>query len=148
GQLPPAQWHLKAARELGGVQAPGSSDNPRPPNSTEEHLARGRELDAAANYSAAWDAFTAARANLLKESSGTEYRASAIESLFEHCKGFFTREIASLLARAKQRPEAPQPVFLMGLPRSGTALVEKLLTSHSAIAAGGERTLLGAQGKR
>lgn len=33
----------------------------------------------------------------------------------------------------------PAPVFILGLPRSGTTLVEQILSSHPAVAAGGER---------
>ncbi|ALL12272.1 tetratricopeptide repeat-containing sulfotransferase family protein [Caulobacter henricii] len=36
------------------------------------------------------------------------------------------------------RREGAQPVFVFGFPRSGTTMVEQVLTSHSAIAAGGE----------
>ena len=32
----------------------------------------------------------------------------------------------------------PQPVFVFGFPRSGTTMVEQILSSHSAVAAGGE----------
>ena len=31
------------------------------------------------------------------------------------------------------------PVFIVGMPRSGTTLVEQILSSHPAVAAGGER---------
>ncbi len=36
------------------------------------------------------------------------------------------------------RREAPQPVFVFGFPRSGTTMVEQILSSHTAVAAGGE----------
>jgi Flp pilus assembly protein TadD len=32
----------------------------------------------------------------------------------------------------------PQPIFVFGFPRSGTTMVEQILSSHAAIAAGGE----------
>lgn len=36
------------------------------------------------------------------------------------------------------RREGPQPVFVFGFPRSGTTMVEQILSSHPAVAAGGE----------
>jgi Tfp pilus assembly protein PilF len=104
----------------------------------EAQLARGRVHDRLGDFPAAWQDFVAGKAKLLKESPGTEYRADAVDSLFERCKLFFTRENADLLPRAKLRADSAQPVFIMGFPRSGTTLVEQILCSHSAVAAGGE----------
>ncbi|MBE9552388.1 MAG: sulfotransferase, partial [Proteobacteria bacterium] len=36
-----------------------------------------------------------------------------------------------------------QPVFIVGMPRSGTSLVEQILSSHADIAGGGELALVG-----
>ena len=38
----------------------------------------------------------------------------------------------------------PAPLFILGMPRSGTTLVEQMLGHHPRIAAGGEQTALGA----
>jgi Tfp pilus assembly protein PilF len=113
----------------------------------EGHLARGRVHDKLGDRQAAWDDFVAGKTQLLKQSPGKEYRAEAVDSLFERCKQFFTRENVSLLPRAGQRPDLAQPVFVMGLPRSGTSLVEQILSSHSAVAAGGELPFVGDMSK-
>ena len=48
-----------------------------------------------------------------------------------------------LLPRAAVREDVPQPVFIMGFPRSGTTLVEQVLGGHSAVRPGGELTFAG-----
>jgi tetratricopeptide (TPR) repeat protein len=40
--------------------------------------------------------------------------------------------------------EDPTPIFVVGMPRSGTTLVEQILASHPDVAGAGETTLLGA----
>jgi tetratricopeptide (TPR) repeat protein len=46
---------------------------------------------------------------------------------------------AEFLARARRaRNEAGPLIFIVGMPRSGTSLVEQILASHPAVAAGGE----------
>jgi tetratricopeptide (TPR) repeat protein len=55
--------------------------------------------------------------------------------------GYDPGRIAELAGRQDQPTD--RTIFLMGLPRSGTTLVEQILTSHSAVAAGGEISRLG-----
>jgi tetratricopeptide (TPR) repeat protein len=50
---------------------------------------------------------------------------------------FFGSSPARALVRAA--PRDPVPVFIVGMPRSGTSLVEQILASHSRVHAGGER---------
>ncbi|MGZ5816629.1 MAG: tetratricopeptide repeat-containing sulfotransferase family protein [Croceibacterium sp.] len=49
----------------------------------------------------------------------------------------YTSERLADLARLQSAPTG-RAIFVMGLPRSGTTLVEQILTSHSAVADGGE----------
>lgn len=39
-------------------------------------------------------------------------------------------------------PAAPRPIFVVGMPRSGTTLLESVLSAHSRVSAGGERTTM------
>jgi len=106
-------------------------------------LARGKILERLGRYDEAWQDFAAAKRKLASEGGGLQYKADAVEALYGRFKQFFTRENDNRLPRAKPRPEVPQPIFIMGLPRSGTTLVEKILTSHSRVTRGGELAFLG-----
>ena len=66
-----------------------------------------------------------------------------MEAFFARVKQFFVRTNFELLPRATQRRDVPQPVFIMGFPRSGTTLIEQVLASHSAVRPGGELTFVG-----
>ena len=47
-----------------------------------------------------------------------------------------------MLPRATVRSDVPQPIFILGFPRSGTTLVEQTLSAHPRIAAGDELPLI------
>jgi tetratricopeptide (TPR) repeat protein len=49
---------------------------------------------------------------------------------------YFTRERVESLPRATN--ESQRPLFILGMPRSGTTLVEQILACHPAVYAGGE----------
>jgi tetratricopeptide (TPR) repeat protein len=105
-------------------------------------LARGRLHERLGRYDEAWHDFAGGKRKLAVEGGGLQYKADAVEALFGRFKGFFTRANFDRLPRAKPRPDVPQPIFIMGLPRSGTTLVEQIICSHSAVAAGGELSFL------
>jgi len=57
-------------------------------------------------------------------------------------RAMFTALKTALPARlptpAPRPTDAPRPVLVVGMPRSGTSLVEQILANHSAVVAGGE----------
>ena len=47
----------------------------------------------------------------------------------------------------KNRKLAHQPIFILGMPRSGTTLIEQIISCHSKVYGGGELTTVGKFGK-
>jgi Tfp pilus assembly protein PilF len=105
-------------------------------------LERGRLYDRLGRSAEAWRDWVQGKAKLASEVGG-EYRAQAVEDFFARLKQFFVRANIELLPRASVRQETAQPVFIIGLPRSGTTLLEQMLSSHSAVRRGGELTFVG-----
>jgi Tfp pilus assembly protein PilF len=101
-------------------------------------LERGRLLDRLGRYDEAWRDLVEGKRLLAAEAGGLTYNAQAVDTFFARLKRFFVRGNISLLPQAPLRTDVPQPVFIMGFPRSGTTLIEQVLTSHSAVRAGGE----------
>jgi hypothetical protein len=58
------------------------------------------------------------------------------QAMFDRIEAAFTKEAFSRAKRAA--PAEPVPLFVLGMPRSGTTLVEQLLAAHPEVAAGGE----------
>jgi Tfp pilus assembly protein PilF len=106
------------------------------------YLERGRLNDRVGRYAEAWQDFVEGKRRLASEGSGLKYKRDVVEALFTRCGEFFTRENINLLPKARLRPDTPQPIFIVGFPRSGTTLIEQILCSHSSVRAGGELTFL------
>lgn len=95
-------------------------------------LLRGRLRDRAGRFGEAWVDVTGAKAALAR-SAGRRYRREAVEAHFAALAAF-----PADLPSAAVRTDVPQPVFVLGFPRSGTTLVEQMLAAHPEIRAGGE----------
>jgi tetratricopeptide (TPR) repeat protein len=106
-----------------------------------ELLEKGRLLDQLGRYDDAWAAFAEGK-RLARELSGQVYLDEAAKQQIDRLRGFFTSGRLRLIPRASVRSDAPQPVFILGFPRSGTTLVEQTLTAHPKIAAGDELPLI------
>lgn len=106
-------------------------------------LERGRLLDRLGRYDEAWRDFVAGKRKLATAGGGLTYHAHAVEAFFERLRRFFTRDHVARLPQTTARADVPQPVFVLGLPRSGTTLIEQVLASHREVRAGGELTFIG-----
>lgn len=103
-------------------------------------LQRGQSLDSLGRYDEAFEAFAAFKAAMRE--GGQVYEAEQAERLVASLRDFFTEGRSRLLPRARRRGDSPQPIFIIGFPRSGTTLVEQTLTSHTNIAAGDELPII------
>jgi len=71
-----------------------------------------------------------ARGNRLKKDE-LRYSADRMQADFDRQKAFFTPQgVAEFAGRGI---DAPDPIFIVGLPRAGSTLVEQILASHSRI---------------
>jgi tetratricopeptide (TPR) repeat protein len=61
---------------------------------------------------------------------------AAQDALFERMTGFFTP--AFFATRPKPRHEGKAPIFIVGMPRSGTSLLEQILASYPGVYGAGE----------
>jgi tetratricopeptide (TPR) repeat protein len=100
-------------------------------------LERGRLYDKMDRFDDAWADFTEGK-RLCREVQGRRYNEPVAHDLVERLKRFFTRQRMAILPRAERDIDMPQPVFIVGYPRSGTTMVEQTITAHPLISAGDE----------
>ncbi len=102
-----------------------------------ELLEKGRLFDQMGRYDDAFAAFVEGK-RLVREVSGAQYLADHAAGLADRLKSFFTASRLRITPRAGATGAPPQPIFILGFPRSGTTLVEQTLSAHRRISAGDE----------
>lgn len=103
------------------------------PERAQLHLALARYFDRHRQYDAAFVHLQ--NGNLItwkKQSFDSALFSQAVDSIIN----VFTDEF--LRSCPKHAARSTRPIFIVGMPRSGTTLVEQILASHSVVAAGGE----------
>ena len=102
------------------------------------HFGLGKAFDDLGDYAEAMRHYDAG--NRLKAMSARLDRRALVAEVDSIVAGF-TAEALGRRAQSMARPPSPGddlPVFIVGMPRSGTTLVEQILCSHPAVTAGGE----------
>ena len=88
-------------------------------------------LEKQGRYDDAWSSATLAN-GMVSTTFDPAVQVRAVESMIAH----FTPE--RVAGAHRPRGDFSQPVFIVGMPRSGTSLVEQILSQHTAVYAGGE----------
>jgi Flp pilus assembly protein TadD len=135
---PQAHWALSTSRKatddshIRQMQALAQkhANNPRP--LAFYHYAIGKEYEDLQSWEQAFEAFSAGAA---ARRSTVEYDEAAEIAMFDYLTEQFTPDWLSNLSGGN--PD-PSPIFVLGQPRTGTTLVERIITAHSQVHSAGE----------
>ena len=97
----------------------------------------GKELEDLEDWDAAFEAFATGAA---ARRSTIEYNEAADEEMYDALRRTYTKEWLDVPA---SRCNSAAPIFIVGQPRTGTTLVERVITAHSMVHSAGELKQLG-----
>jgi tetratricopeptide (TPR) repeat protein len=127
-RLTPDDPHFKAMEEL-ARDMPSLAEHEQ----IDLHFALGKALSDMGAYERSFRHLLAGKALRRRQ---TAYDEAAMLELFERTQASFTSE---LMRDNKGLGEpSPVPLFILGMPRSGTTLIEQILASHPEVHAAGE----------
>ena len=96
-------------------------------------FAHARALEQRGDYAGAWAQYT--RANALKRA---QVRYDPVDAEVTHRKIIDTFSADRMEEKRAATPEEQTPVFIVGMPRSGSTLIEQIIASHSMVSGLGE----------
>jgi tetratricopeptide (TPR) repeat protein len=91
-------------------------------------FALGKALEDRSDYEPSWQYYQ--RGNAVRRAT-SRYRPEVAESCAQRLKQLFTAEVFA--TRQGWGVNDPAPIFILGLPRSGSTLIEQILASHSGV---------------
>jgi predicted Zn-dependent protease len=110
---------MRAQLEQGGLSAD---------DQVQLHFALGKALEDEGSYAQSFEHYAAA--NRLRRATAA-YDAERTSARVERSRALLTREFFA--ARRGHGAAAADPIFIVGLPRAGSTLLEQILASHSAV---------------
>jgi len=133
--IAPRVGHVEQAlAHLEGIEDAGID----PARRQELLFARAALRDRLADYEGAFEDFAAAN-RLTPAPDGAGTTEAAVDALIDaHEDLIREHDAARVAARPRARNRSGLPVFIVGMPRSGTTLVEQVLASHPAVYGAGE----------
>jgi len=108
--------------------------NISPPQRAELEFALGKAFEDIKQYN---DAFTHFEKGNASWRATFEYQSGDDEALFKQIKSVFSREYVNDDKNIEPINDT-HPIFIVGMPRSSTSLIEQILASHSKVQGAGE----------
>ncbi|MBT8080083.1 MAG: sulfotransferase [Gammaproteobacteria bacterium] len=100
--------------------------------------ALGKAMEDKKDYDRAWHFY---HTGAQRQRMTVEHEPMEFERRQQAIRDVFTREL--LEARSGAGFDAPDPIFIVGMPRSGSTLVEQILASHSQVEGTAELPIIG-----
>jgi tetratricopeptide (TPR) repeat protein len=144
--MPYAQLLKQQGRAEQGIDALNQLDVTTLPKQQQAfyYYTLGDLFDDVAQFDNAFSAYRSANQLMDRRFSVEEF-----DQYHQQLANFFTAETIAQLPEAQSKATtktiAPQPIFIIGMPRSGTSLVEQVLASHTQVYGAGELKYLGIQ---
>ena len=110
-----------------------NADRLLPNERIELFFAAGRVLDEAGDFTAAFRHFEAANRLQSERSKPKEQDQIALQ---ERIKAIFSKKFVA--SHLNDGSPSTLPIFILGMPRSGTTLCEQIISNHPAVAGAGE----------
>ena len=147
GSIPQAEWLLSSIKKADdGARADQllarAKQTADPASSAFLAYAAGKEYEDCENWDAAFDAFETGAQSKRKT---VEYKEAGEEAMFAALREVFSPQWA---AKSREGCDDPSPIFVVGQPRTGTTLIERIITSHSMVESAGELQQFGLSVRR
>lgn len=132
-QLVTMDTQTASENHLAAIEAALQKVEPRSESHAALEFAHYKEVEDLHHYDAAWQSLAHANATMHARMGYDAQRETALFArLIDACTA------KSLAATARQSESGPCPIFVIGMPRSGTTVLERILGSHSQVTSAGE----------
>jgi len=120
---------------IGEMEALAAQPNKPPQEGGYIHFALAKIYETLKDDAKAFTHYEQANAHIR---STIDYSTKRVEQYFDRLKAIFTPEFIARNQQQSEQALSKTPIFILGMPRSGSTLIEQILSSHSEVIGAGE----------